>query len=198
MPPVPQALVPQVLVTPPKIQEPPMLRVQHLPIGEVDLPEEPEHVTVSRTYLNPDTGEVAHVSSEEMFLVPTDCKRPAYLNPFETKVEFNDVLPKDEALQAQLFRQYQDAGWVDAEWCQEQIPQIAAAKTEINKRMKAQKAIREQLPPTQTVQTQMKGSSMQQTTYGGEAAPNVPSLTAVPGPGGNPVEQSQQLQQGGG
>ena len=193
LPPKPNALIPQITATPEKIEEPPMLKIQPLPDGEIDIPEEPEHVSVDRQYLHPDTGRVMKQITEELFLVPTGCKQPAYLNPFETKVEFNDVLPKDEALQSQLYKGYQDSGWVDEEWCQERIPEIAVNKVDINRRLKAKKAALNRMKPQQSVQV-VPGAMPEQTTYM-ENAPPQGDQAAVPGPGGNPISMMEQLTQ---
>jgi hypothetical protein len=195
LPPVPQALIPQIQATPPKIQEPPMLRIQQLPMGEVDLPEEPEKVTVERHYLDPNTGRVSQTETVEMFLVPTGCKRSAYLNPFETKVEFNSTLPKDEALEEQRYRALLDMQVVDREWVQDRIPDVAVQKTEINKRLKPKFAVQEQLKPQQQTTVDAQGASNTTTMYGGELAPGQENPAAVPGPGGNPVDVTQQIPQ---
>lgn len=197
MPPEPQphipqtsaALIPQVLTPPKKIDLPPMLKIQPIPIGEIEVPEEPIMITIQRQWLHPDTGQVLETEDVDMFIVPTDCKRSAYLNPFENKVEFLDVLPKDEALQSQLYLGYQQAGWVDEEWVQEHIPEIAKDKAELNRRMKKKKALEQRLKP-QTMQEQ-QGSTM--IVSGQEMAPTPENPAAVPGAGGNPVDVNQQL-----
>lgn len=191
IPPKSPALIPVANVAPPTIQPPPMLKIQPLPDGEVEVPEEPEMVDVVRQYLNPETGAIALTRTETLYLVPTGCKRPQYLNPFETKVEFQDVLPKDEALQAQLYAQYQENGWVDAYWCQEKIPEIAADAPDIRRRMKPEVEATLRLKAVQAVQ-QAPGTGIQ-TMYGGEMAPVGEKIGQVPGPGGNPVDQSNQI-----
>jgi hypothetical protein len=189
MPATPNALIPQVAVEPPKIEMPPMLRIMPMPIGEIDVPEEPVQITVMRQWTHPDTGAVIDQEAEEMFLVPMDCQRPAYLNPFENKVEFLDVLPKDEALQAQLYQQYLQMEIVDAEWVQDHITEIAKDSQEIRRRMKKRTAMEQRLEP-QTIQKQEGGTL---TAYQGELAPAGEKLGQVPGPGGNPQDQSNQL-----
>lgn len=187
-PPEPQALLPLVDAPTPKIEPPPMLKIMPLPAGEVDVPEEPVHITIVRQWAHPDTGEVIERENVEMFLVPTDCLRPSYLNPFENKVEFLDVLPKDEALQSQLYQGYLQMELVDAEWVQEHIPEIAKDAAEIRRRMKKKHALEQRLQP-QTMQT-MQGGTM--TVRQGELAPKEEQLGQVPGPGGNPVNQGEQ------
>ena len=190
IPQTPAALIPQVMAPPPKIEPPPMLKVQQVPPGDIDIPEEPIRITVTRTWAHPDTGVILDTEDEEMFLVPTDCKRPAYLNPFESKVEFLDVLPKDEALQAQLYQGYQTAGWVDAEWCQDHIPEIAKDSTEIRRRMKKVTALEQRMKP-QMIQSMEAPNTM--VAYGGDLAPQGEQVGQVPGAGGNPVDVTNQL-----
>jgi hypothetical protein len=151
--------------TPPQILTPGALS-----LDEIEVPEEPERVTVVQNLVHPDTGESLGADVTEMFLVPTGCKCPAYLNPFENKVEFLDVLPKDEALQAQLFQMYQTNKWVDADWCQSHIPSIAPDAAEIRKRMKSD-----------------TGSAPAPQNTFNEQAPPMEHPASVPGEGGNPV-----------
>jgi hypothetical protein len=149
-----------------------------IPLHEIDIPEEPERVTVTLPYVNPDTQEYLFSDTKELFLVPTGCKRPAYLNPFENAVEFQETLPKDEALQAQLYQQYQQAGWVDEEWVRERIPEIAPDASEIRRRLKAK---------PQAAPVAKDGTSHQ------ELAPPHTPLATVPGPRGNPISADKQL-----
>ena len=190
----PSALVPVVNAPPPQVKPPAMLQPAQLPPGEIDVPEEPEHVTVAQQYLHPYTGQLLRTVEKEMFLVPTGCKCCSYLNPFETDVQFLDILPKDEALQVQLYEKYLAAGLVDAEWVQDHIPEIAVDAVDIRKRMKAQKAILDRMNPMQAAAV----TSGEQIVYGGantELAPATPNLSSVPGPGGNPIDASQQMNQ---
>jgi len=151
---------------------PPGARVHSLDMDEIEVPEEPEEVSIVRKYLHPVTGEVALEERETKFLVPTGCQRPVYLNPFETTVELPDPLPKDEMIQATLFEKYQQNGWVDEEWCRERIPEIAKDATAISKRMKKVK------PPTPPEGGAQPGKP-------GGSANNV--MGSVPGPmGGRP------------
>jgi len=188
-PPTAPALIPQVTAPPPKIEPPPMLQIMPMPVGEIEVPEEPVRITVAQQWLHPDTGALLEVEEREMFLVPTDCKRPSYLNPFDNTVEFLDVLPKDEALQSQLYLGYQQAGWVDEEWCQEHIPEIAKDAYELRRRMKKMKALEQRMQPLQMQETQ----GTKATVYGGELAPKGEQLNSVPGQGGNPVDVNNQL-----
>lgn len=116
---------------------PPVRATVALPPSFIDVPEEPEMVQVVRKYENPNTGEVIGSTTEERLLVPTGCKRPEYLNPFQTEVQFHDTLPKDEHLRAQLYGNYVKMGVVDQEWVQDHIPEIADGVEDLRKRMKA-------------------------------------------------------------
>ena len=168
------------------------LRIMKLPDADIDLPEEPETVQVVRTWANPNTGEVAYQETIPMFLVPTGCRLPRYLNPFENTVAFNDVLPKDKALEAQLFQQYLAMEIVDTHWVQEKIPEVAADKAGIRKRMKATSKAAEGLSPQQVVKT----AAGDQITYGpempagNELAPTPTPQATVPGVGGNPASMA--------
>lgn len=115
----------------------PVRRTQKLPPNFINVPEEPEQVVVVKRYENPATLELVGMETETMFLVPTGCKKPQYLNPFETEVQFHDALPKDEHLRAQLYTIYQKNQWVDPQWVQDQIPEIAEYADELRKRMRA-------------------------------------------------------------
>jgi hypothetical protein len=144
---------------------------------QIEVPEEPEYVTVARNLIHPVSGVLLGTEFEEKFLVPTGCRSPKYLDPFTNTVEFLEPLPKDEALQASLFAIYQSNQWVDAEWCQSKIPAIATDAQEIRKRMKSA----------------AKPSSVQPAAFD-ENAPPEDSLDAVPGEGGNPVSMTKQVQ----
>ena len=174
-------LAQQVVAPPPRLEPPPMLITRHLPAGDIDMPEEPETVDIERVFLDPQSGQVVAREPVTMFLVPTGCRRPAYLNPFETKVEFLDVLPKDEALQAEIYEKYQRNNWVDAYWVQDQIAQIAADAVDIRRRMKAS--------PVAPLSPAPVGAM--------PPVPDIAVLTSqagqVPGVGGNPVPIGDQL-----
>ena len=113
----------------------------NVPLDE--FPREPEAVTVITQYVSPTTGEVVKERRSLEVLIPTECIAPQYVNPYETDVDFNDVLPKDDTLKSEFLSLAQQNSWVDAEFCQNQFPQIAAAKHEINKRISRQKTAEE-------------------------------------------------------
>ena len=116
---------------------PPVRQTVILPPSFIDVPEEPENVVVIRRYENPATGELIGVQEDVRFLVPTGCKRPEYLNPFETEAQFMETLPKDEHLRAQLYGNYLKMGVVDQEWVQDHVPEIADGGDELRRRMRS-------------------------------------------------------------
>lgn len=181
----PDPTQPQVNVAPPKIEPPPTLRIQ--PIPELDIPEEPEMVALEEKYIHPVTGEVVDIVVRHLELVPTGCRRPMYLNPFENEVFFNDVLPKDEAMRAELFGMYLDRGLVDIEWCQERIPEIAEAINDIRRRAKKRGAAGAAAVPA-------AGQPQDPNAYKPESGPLTRTMTSVPGPDGNATPMTQQLQ----
>lgn len=124
----------------------PRMKVTLLPAEFVDVPEEPEKVRAVVNRYHPGTGDFLGEQIYESFLVPTGCIQPEYLNPFETEVEFQDVLPKDQALEAQKFMLYQQNGWVDAEWVRRKLPEIAEDALDIEKRMKTKSQVAPQNP----------------------------------------------------
>lgn len=158
-----------------KPQPPEVLLPAQFNFDQIEVPEEPEYVTVAKNLIHPVSGVLLGTEFEEKFLVPTGCRSPKYLDPFTNTVEFLEPLPKDEALQANLFAIYQSNNWVDAEWCQSKIPAIATDAQEIRKRMKSA----------------AKPSAVQPTSFN-ENAPPEEMLDAVPGEGGNPVSMTQQ------
>ena len=116
---------------------PPVRQTVILPPSFIDVPEEPEYVVVIKRYENPATGEVIGVQESNRFLVPTGCKRPEYLNPYESEVQYMETLPKDEHLRAQLHGNYLKMGVVDQEWVQDHTPEIADGGDELRRRMRS-------------------------------------------------------------
>ena len=136
-----------------------------------------EAIRVTQRLTNPRTGEVLGDETRDIEAVPTGCKVPTYLNPFTNVVKFLEVLPKDEAQRAQLFGYYQDKGWVDPEWCRNQILEISQESSEIKKRMI------------------LNARAVAKATHQ-ELAPPVGMDTGVPGKGGNPILPLKQLDLG--
>jgi hypothetical protein len=156
---------------------PPETHVRVLPNDEAVTYEEPETVKVRIPLYHPRTGAFVMYVEETRQIVPTGCRNPMYLNPYQTSVVFNEVLPKDEALQATLYGMYQDKQWVDAEWVQERIPDIAEDRTAIQRRMRGVN----RSAPRQDGRTTRKLSNPDVST-------TTDNLTAVPGANGNPTQ----------
>lgn len=156
---------------------PPDFGVKKLPEGEVISYEEPQEVVIQTQLKHPRTGEVVKVISEKRTLVPTGCLNPRYQNPYENHVSFNEVLPKDEALQAALYEIYQRNQWVDPDWVQARIPDIAEDQTNIRRRMRLRRPIQTAHKRSVTADTQTL----------------VDNLTSVPGADGNPIKIGTQV-----
>ncbi len=116
-------------------------------VDVTDFPKEPETVTVVTTYINPITGAVDKEHKERLTLIPTDCCSPQYLDPYQTDVDFNDVLPADEDKDALRYQLLLAAGVVDTEWVQGQIPKVAVDAHEIRERMKKKEMSAPEVPP---------------------------------------------------
>ena len=100
----PTVSTPAVQAEPPKLQ------------GEMAFPEEPELVALSTMGVDSSTGALIGVSRERRLLLPTGCKKPMRLNPFEVRVKFRDALPRDEALELQQYIQMHQEKVVSAAW----------------------------------------------------------------------------------
>ena len=140
-----------------------------------DFPKEPEEVVVVRDLTSPNTGAIVKTSRQTMVLVPTDCACPQYVDPYASDVDFNDVLPKDNAQLSAELATAQQNGWVDVEYCQDQFPKIAAKKSEINARLKLSKALEaRQSEATEKKQVHMElaASAQSESSVAGKAKAN--------------------------
>ena len=159
--------------------------VEPVKVSVNEFPKEPEQVVVVTTYINPITGAVEKELRESKTLIPTDCCSPKYLDPYETDVDFNDVLPKDDALEAQLFQMWKELEMVDSQWLQENTPRVAPYAKEINARKALQEAKdRQQEQKDKDAEMKMKHQ---------ELAAKTSNLTKVPGKGGNPTDANKAL-----
>lgn len=114
-----QAQSPEYLsATPPK-PEPPTA-----PPTAIELPPEPELITLRRLIVDSATGEEKEVESKQIYVVPTGCKTCEYLNPYENTVILNDTVPKDKMIQANLYQLYLQMGIVSKSWVRNQITDI--------------------------------------------------------------------------
>ncbi len=80
-----------------------------LPEGAVQVPAEPERVTVVVELFDETTGEpllnvegVRQTEERELFVVPTECGSPERFNPLNVPCTLNDALPMDKHQDAQL------------------------------------------------------------------------------------------------
>jgi len=176
---------------PSQVPYPEWMQQDIIPEEEIDIPEEPEHVLVVNTLVHPESGQIVGEELTEKFIVPTGCRNPQYLNPFETDVSFQDVLPKDRAMEAQLFAQYQENGWTDAYWAQEQIPEIAESVAEIRKRMKSAANAPGMQPGVAPGQVANQPQPMSN-PFETQLSPTATPAASVPGLRGNPTLLTQQ------
>jgi hypothetical protein len=160
---------------------PPMPYVQQLPMGEIEVPEEPIEVKYVEQLIHPKTGKVVKEVARTRKVVPTGCEDPRYLNPFKTTVTFENALPKDLHQDAMLYRNYQMMEWVDKEWVQERLPEVREDMKEINKRMKI---VKTSGMPTSAANPMWPMA--RQTEPMTDLTPAPPAPGAEPGKRGNP------------
>lgn len=103
---------------------PPKPKPPQLPGEAIELPPEPEEIQVNRSMVDVVTGEENDAGSEIVTVVPTRCERHEYLNPYATEVCFNDTVPKDKQIQAELLEKYQRNRWVSKQWCRRQLDDV--------------------------------------------------------------------------
>ena len=89
----------------------------------IELPKEPENITLRRRVVDT-AGNELEANESEVLVVPTGCEDPEYLNPYETATVFNDTVPKDKQLQLTLFQGYDQLHLVSKKWMRKQIPEI--------------------------------------------------------------------------
>lgn len=141
---------------------------------DLELPEEPEEVEIVSRVWNQETQTFAYVSAGKRLLVPTGCKRPEYLNPYETKVKLKSALPRDRERDANLYAQYQQNGWVSRRWIQERI------EDEINI-PQVDREISEDVPFLLALQGKVDVSGVGQTSGPQGTTTSVPNAAGVPG-----------------
>ena len=84
--------------------------VPQLPAHDIQLPEEPEYVSVRQR--NWDGQQYTELDQGLRALVPTGCDRPTYCSPYDSVVKLLSALPRDRAEQANLYATYQNNGWM--------------------------------------------------------------------------------------
>jgi hypothetical protein len=95
--------------------------VPKLPTHQIDLPEEPELIRVTTNVWDPVTGSFVMRDLGEMLLVPTGCEEPEYLSPYENTVYFRSALPRDKAVDANLYAAYQKMGIASRDWIRDNM-----------------------------------------------------------------------------
>lgn len=109
---------PKKLETPSIEAQPPKM------MGDVVLPAEPEEVMLSVIMVDPRTGERTSIQRQRVMLVPMDCPNPQYLDPYSSKVILRDGLPRDFALDFNLYREMEREGYVSKAWVRRKLPII--------------------------------------------------------------------------
>jgi len=104
--------------------ETPIAQVPQMPMEAIELPAEPEKVTLRIVQYDTVTGNEISSTDTVVDVVPTGCERSEYLNPYFNTVLFNDTVPKDKQLVADLMEKYQKNGWVSKRWIRKQITEV--------------------------------------------------------------------------
>lgn len=102
----------------------PTAKPPKMPASSIEIPPEPEKITLRRVTIDPATGQEKTLSDEVRDVVPTGCERHEYLNPYENEVILNDTVPKDKQIQADLYEKYQNNGWVSKRWVRKNLDEI--------------------------------------------------------------------------
>jgi len=99
---------------PPKeLDKPVEVKPEQLAPNEIDVPDEPETHDVTLSEWDPIKRTFVYRALGELKIVPTGCKRPDYLNPYENEVSFKSALPRDLQNDTNLYSAWQTNGWMD-------------------------------------------------------------------------------------
>lgn len=120
-PPSPEPVVPKKAEDTPRDPEEEVYKPPTLAAHDIDIPEEPELVRVVMRTWNPNTQSFVDVDMGEQLLVPSGCKSPKHLSPYENCVTLKSALPRDKEQEANLFSMYQRQGWVSRNWVREHL-----------------------------------------------------------------------------
>lgn len=158
-------------------QLPKTVKPAQMPPAQIDIPPEPEKATIIVQFYDPNTGNLVREERVQRNVVPmsTDIEPVEYLNPYETSVAFNDPLPKDTHLQAQLYRQYLDMKVVSRRWVQEHIAEVAPHIAEIDAQIEKDMADGIETVPAEksgegeTPPTEMQGTEHQRSMKSNES-----------------------------
>jgi len=145
-----------------------------IPTSQIDIPPEPERATIVVRKYDSKTGHLVDEEEVTRDLVPcsTSLERVEYLNPYDSEIAFNDPLPKDVHLQAQLYKQYKEMGIVSKQWIQEHIPEIAPYIAEIEKQLEREASISPAPDIASPAETELQGD---EDARGAKAASHPPS-----------------------
>jgi len=174
----------------------------HLPQGAIDVPAEPENVTMRVERFDERTGRklmqvrdgiaVPYFEEETRFIIPTTCEDPSYYNPMSTKAKLEDALPHDEHLDAQLATQLVTAGlwsrrrgmkYVGVENVEKEMKDVQADNWTTTDQTKAGGVTGEDIPSTSVQGTEATRAAMS----GGD--PNQPAPDGAPMMGKNQGEE---------
>jgi hypothetical protein len=102
-------------------EEEPQVKPPQLAPYDIDIPEEPEKVRVVVQEWDPLTRAFLSRDMGLMTLVPTGCRRPIYLSPYENKVSLRSALPRDKEKDTNLYATWQQNGWIDRHLAMEKL-----------------------------------------------------------------------------
>lgn len=104
-----------------KAEEDPRIVPPKLAMHDIDVPEEPETVTVVSFVWDPMTSQYVERESPPMLLVPSGCERPCAVSPYENTATLRSALPRDKQQDANLYAAYQTNGWTSRKWIQKRL-----------------------------------------------------------------------------
>lgn len=152
--------------------------VPKLPNHQIDIPEEPEKVTVVTKVWNENTKAFEEKNLGELMLVPTGCEEPEYVSPYENTVSFRSALPRDKERDANLYASYQQNGWISRRWARENLDEDIDSD-------KVEKELADDIPVILALQGKQDVASGVAQTAGleGKGDNNGAPLPPGPGPG---------------
>jgi Phage portal protein, SPP1 Gp6-like len=155
----------------PKRPEPPTPQ-----FSNIELPAEPELIVVMAAVPSPLTGELVAGRPQVVQVVPTGCKKPRYLNPYDTTVTFKDTLPRDIDAETERHERMIKNNIVSRDWVREHMPEVEDPRAE-----KAR--VDDQMRQDAVMRASAGGHAEQQdtATTGGERRVGRPSLPDVDG-----------------
>lgn len=133
-----------------------------LPSSQIEIPPEPERAVIIQQSYDAKTGSLVSETENARDLVPvsTELARVEYLNPYDNQIHFNDPLPKDTHLQAQLYQLYREMGIVSRRWVQEHISEVAPYISEIQEQLDSEATETPAVPPGEETPTEMQSNEL--------------------------------------